>query len=793
MKPEEFCPDDHAVIEELSALDGRVIFFPVRHHSPAAARVIRQLILDLRPAAVLIEGPSDFNARLQELYLPHRLPLAIYSYVRWSNDVRHGAYYPFCIYSPEWLALMAGKEVGAEVRFIDLPYAEADRDDDRVNLYGDREFQRSGYVATLCRELGVEDFDGLWDTLFELPGEMSAAEYMKRCHRLCVGMRIMDPPARRSDVRREAFMAREIRDAMSRTADDKLVVVTGGYHSLALWSAVFDKPMSSQLTGDGTPGCQQEEASSAPAITAIERGIALTPYSYERLDSLRGYEAGMPNPGFYHQVWRTRQQGTRDPHRGLLAETVKTLRERKQPISAADLIAAETTAQALARLRGHDEVWRGDLVDGLAGALIKDDLARGNRHPLLDAVHQVLRGGERGELAAGAELPPLIHDLRRLLEQYKLSLTMQPFRLELELTDPEARAKSCILHQICLLGISGFKQTGGTDFSAREDLSRLWEEWQLCWVVEYDSSAIEAARYGATLAEAAAASLLEQAKQIERDAARAAKIMLQAALAGLESIGSGLTQLLLVLIRQDGDFLSVASALGHLLYLFQYDEVLAKGSRNDAGAILKEAFDRSLWLLEGFGHASAGDHELLQAVRQMIDTFERCEGSLALNRDEVIAVLTRVQADRGKSPSLRGAATGALFALGKEDIQGVTAEMKLFADPVQLGDFLTGVFALAREIIQKNTELLLAIDAVIHGYDDDDFLAALPALRLAFTYFTPREKHYMAVSLRRSIGGQGHALAELSITPQAVAEAMAFEGILFGELQKYGLRRGGRP
>ena len=29
------------------------------------------------------------------------------------------------------------------------------------------------------------------------------------------------------------------------------------------------------------------------------QGIALTPYSYERLDSLTGYEAGMPNPGFY--------------------------------------------------------------------------------------------------------------------------------------------------------------------------------------------------------------------------------------------------------------------------------------------------------------------------------------------------------------------------------------------------------------------------------------------------------------------------------------------------------------
>ena len=31
-------------------------------------------------------------------------------------------------------------------------------------------------------------------------------------------------------------------------------------------------------------------------------------------------------------------------------------------------------------------------------------------------------------------------------------------------------------------------------------------------------------------------------------------------------------------------------------------------------------------------------------------------------------------------------------------------------------------------------------------YADEHFLTALPALRLAFTYFTPREKHYLALN-----------------------------------------------
>src|SRR5687767_7320952 len=91
-------PDIDPGLLDLSA---RAVFFPVRHHSPACARAVRQLALELRPSAILIEGPSDFNERIEELYLPHRLPIAIYTFVR-SGETRRGAYYPFCVYSPEW-------------------------------------------------------------------------------------------------------------------------------------------------------------------------------------------------------------------------------------------------------------------------------------------------------------------------------------------------------------------------------------------------------------------------------------------------------------------------------------------------------------------------------------------------------------------------------------------------------------------------------------------------------------------------------------------------------------------
>ena len=390
----------------------RVVLFPVRHHSPTAARLVSHLVQQRRPAAVLIECPSDFNQRLDELYLPHQPPLAIYSYIRLADDTRRGAFYPMCEHSPEWQAAHAGRRIGAEVRFIDLPWADiagADAEE-TSNRFTDAAFRRSDYIASLCRKVGVDDFDTLWDTLFEIDPALDLETYLFRCHHLCGPMRLLEGAGRVSDRMREAFMAEQIRDTLARLPGQVLVVV-GGAHCL---------PLYLRLQGRQDDMTDPPAFQPAPPVDGEERGIALTPYSFERLDNLAGYEAGMPNPGFYQQVWQDRRAGRTDTHRTLTAEIVKRLREAKQPISAADLIAAESSATALAALRAHACIWRSDLVDGLIGSLIKEELNRAGRHPLLNAIHEVLRGGQRGLLAAGTVLPPLVHDIQAQLKTHDL-------------------------------------------------------------------------------------------------------------------------------------------------------------------------------------------------------------------------------------------------------------------------------------------------------------------------------------------------------------------------------------
>ena len=98
-----------------------MLIVPIRHHSPAAALQVGRLIRERRPRVVLIEGPADATELIDQLLDPMTVPpVALYAYRRRGDDVR-AVFYPFCAYSPEYVALQAGREVGAEVQFCDLP------------------------------------------------------------------------------------------------------------------------------------------------------------------------------------------------------------------------------------------------------------------------------------------------------------------------------------------------------------------------------------------------------------------------------------------------------------------------------------------------------------------------------------------------------------------------------------------------------------------------------------------------------------------------------------------------
>jgi hypothetical protein len=186
--------DGSALKELLSSLiTDRLVYFPIRHHSPACARHLEAVIRRWKPQAILIEGPASFSSLIPlVLHAKTKAPFAIYtSFVGEEPETessttktaallgppRHAAYYPFCDYSPELVALRVGAEVAASLRFVDLDYPdqiraerEASKEDGapRVeSLLAERHFKRSRYLQTLARRVGCRDHNDLWDHLFE--------------------------------------------------------------------------------------------------------------------------------------------------------------------------------------------------------------------------------------------------------------------------------------------------------------------------------------------------------------------------------------------------------------------------------------------------------------------------------------------------------------------------------------------------------------------------------------------------------------------------------------------------
>ena len=360
----------------------------VRHHSPACARLVAERIRALKPAHVLIEGPADFNERLDELALPHRLPVAIYSYL--SNGESHsGSWSPLAEHSPEWQALQVGRAVGAQVRFIDLPawHAAFSRMENRYAdvADADHEARAESYEQALTEALAVQGRDALWDHLFEddsrTPEQLD--DLAQRLSTYFAHLRPAADAGSAGNQAREQMMARWIAWAMAQD-DGAVLVVCGGYHAPALarlWREVpatlphTPLPTDVAVAPDGDwPNTRTTDliAFGACQVGAEARfGSYLVPYTFKRLDAFSGYASGMPSPAYYQWLW---EHGAEGAAQQALRQVMRRLREKKLPASTADLMAVHLRALGLARLRGHAQPLRSDWLDALAGALVKTAL-----------------------------------------------------------------------------------------------------------------------------------------------------------------------------------------------------------------------------------------------------------------------------------------------------------------------------------------------------------------------------------------------------------------------------------
>ena len=744
----------------------------VRHHSPACARLVADQIERLQPAAVLIEGPADFNGRIDELTLEHALPVAIYSYASTDLSVRR-TWAPLCDYSPEWLALTEGRKAGAEVRFIDLP-AWHKSFDGVENRYSDAERRYTDATDRLCRAFAVDNPDALWDHLVEVADAEGLEARLEQYFDLVRG----EADADDHDNAREAYMAQWIRATLAET-DGPVLVVCGGFHAPAL----------RRLAESGDAAFP--ELPRPPEDTEV--GGFLVPYSFKRLDSFAGYQSGMPSPEYYQRLW---EAGPAAAAETLVNRITTRLRKRGLHISTSDLIGARSLTDGLSRLRGHERPGRTDLLDGLASALISDDLEaplpwtrRGSltagTHPVVVEMTAALTGERVGRLHPDTPRPPLVDDAEAELERLGLDAS-GPVRLDL--AKPRDLERSRVLHCLRLLSVPGVRRDDGP--SAGEDVTAE-EHWTLTASSDRLPALIEAGALGATLGDAAQ-TVLEH--RLDRDGAldTVAALLFDAALCGRAHLTDRLGDAVESAVDDSGDVGAVGAALSTVLALWRHDHLFGTAGSDLYAAVVAACANRILWLAEGL-HAGPGPADLrrLAAVRALRDAVRHAPG-LTPPAASVAAAAQRIAGDEQSPPDLRGAALGLAWALGAEADAASAAEGA--AGPDRLGDWLAGLFAVAREeVLAEEQGVVSAVDELVADLNEDEFLIALPALRQAFGMFPPRERGVIAeriVALRG--GGDASGLtARLQVNPQIVASSMALEARVEAALAREGLVFGG--
>lgn len=742
---------------------------PIRHHSPACAAQLERLIAAVKPAAILVEGPCDFDPLIEQLCDSRtRAPVAIVALREAETDRaaprttrRVASYFPLCAHSPELIALQAATTASLPVRFIDLPSTSREMLFDEAgeparSLVGhERPFDAGAYVTALARELGCRDGNEVWDQLFEARiGDDDWQRFFADVARYCGCIRAATDPARMEQdgtLPREAQM-RAILAEMRATVSGPIVAVVGGFHAPALFELAAAKPV---------------------AVPAGGARSYLIRYGMRQLDALSGYGAGLPLPGFYDRLWQVRADGGQGLALALISGFAAHLRSVGGIESPSFPVIANAVEQAerLAALRGRPFPARDDILDAIRSSFIKGEIPV-EQVPLLDELRAWLTGSAIGEVPPSAGSPPLVEAVRT--QAQSLGFTVADGERRTRALDiyrkPRHREASRFCHAMALIDSPFSRRTAGPDFRNDVSLDRLHEIWSVCWSPLVESHLIELSEAADTLTEVLAfviarklAALSEQGKG--RSALAAIDLFSAACRAGLGAQAAAILTLVETQVIEDPQLGSVVAALTDLVLLRRGREALGIADIGPLDHLIAAAWRRVLILLPEL--ADCGEEQIRDAVSALADLRGLIELAHSSQAEIELALfdeaLARLQT-QPLAPMLAGAV--AAFALidgrGDADALGERLRGELVSGYVDAGErlaFLGGVIAIARELLWTVPEIIAALNDIIGGLDDAAFRALLPHLRLALMPLDPREVDRLAEEVATLVGARPEQLA----------------------------------
>ena len=184
------------------------------------------------------------------------------------------------------------------------------------------------------------------------------------------------------------------------------------------------------------------------------------------------------------------------------------------------------------------------------------------------------------------------------------------------------------------------------------------------------------------------------------------------------------------------------------------------GSKMEFGSLIHIGCRKMISLLPAMAKVKDEDlGQCMNALKLLYQLTGRAGDSFAQEREDYYDALGKMIRDGEIHAGLNGCIHGILYGSGRGTAEEVEAACKGYLSGTReqffaTAQFFRGLFFTARDLVFIGDDFIRMLDGFFGQVTEAEFMELLPELRMAFTYFTPRETDKIAAAAA-GIHGKG--------------------------------------
>jgi len=669
------------------------------------------------PDIILVEGPPEADNLVSLASDPDMVPpVALLVYA--SDAPSRSSFYPFAIFSPEWVALQFANRHNVPLRFMDLPTANMLALEDDSNQSDHLEPTTPDPLRMLAEAAGYTDSERWWENLVEhRQDRFGVFEAILQAITL-LRSEVIDTVSF-EDKCREASMRQTIRKAR-REGFKRIAVVCGAWHGPALANLPSAKADMEILTG----------------LPHVKVAATWVPWTNSRLSFRSGYGAGIESPGWYAHIWNSQE----DTNVRWMSHVSRLLREQDLAASPAQVVDCVRLADTLAALRNFSAPGLREMNDASQTVF-----SFGSTLQLKLIEDKLIVGEALGRVPESAPSLPLQKEIERTQRQLRLAPAPTPKVLDLDLRKETDLARSHFLHRLVLLNIGW-----GVPQKVQRAKGTFHEIWQIQWRPEFAVAIIEASLWGSTVLQASAQIIRRYADGCE-SLNGLCSLLDKTILADLPDSVTFLVAKLEDQSALAGDILDLMDSVSPLANVARYGTV-----RNTDRALI-ESIVVSLVTRISIRLPNACIALDDDAAREMYDRLRSVHGALSLLLNQELTnlwlnALTQII----DTPLVHGVVAGRAARIlldvrrmsQHEAAVLIKLTLTLATSPTSVADWFEGFLLESGQLLLLDDTIRHLVDEWVCQLDDDSFTTLLPLLRRTFSSFTSPERKQLGERIK---------------------------------------------